>query len=358
MNSSYGRRVAIAVLRCRTCGLLRGSRAVLHYVRPMSIELVEVGPRDGLQNETRTLDWAVRVEAVERLLAAGVRRVEAGSFVRADVVPQMADAEKVFGRVSRTAGASLSALVLNRRGLDAALAAGADEVNVVVPCTETLAQRNQNRSVGALLELAEAVVAAAREQQALATLTVAVAFGCPYEGEVAPERVVPVVQRAHAAGFDEIVFADTIGVGVPRQVEALARLAREHAPKAALRFHFHNTRNTGYANATAAVAAGDGARRGGRWIRWMRVRPRQQRQHRHGRAAVPARARRRLRDARPRGPRRDRDVGGREARSAHAQQPAARARLSAGRREHRALRGPSRRSGRSGVPLPRTRLPG
>lgn len=222
----------------------------------MSIELVEVGPRDGLQNETRTLDWAVRVELIQRLLAAGVRRVEAGSFVRADVVPQMADAEKVFGRVSRTAGASLSALVLNRRGLDAALAAGADEVNVVVPCTETLAQRNQNRSVGALLELAEAVVAAAREQQALATLTVAVAFGCPYEGEVAPERVVPVVQRAHAAGFDEIVFADTIGVGVPRQVEALARLAREHAPKAALRFHFHNTRNTGYANATAAVAAG------------------------------------------------------------------------------------------------------
>lgn len=225
-------------------------------LRAASFEPVEVGPRDGLQNEARTLDWAVRVELIDRLLAAGLRRVEAGSFVRADVIPQMADAAKVFAGVHRTAGARLSALVLNRRGMEAAVEAGADELNVVVPATETLAQRNQRRSIAELLEVADLVAATARGAGSSSTMTIAVAFGCPYEGQVGLEAVAPLVARAHAAGFDELAFADTIGVGVPAQVAQLAAMARAQAPGTALRFHFHNTRNTGYANALAALTAG------------------------------------------------------------------------------------------------------
>ncbi|MCF2531498.1 hydroxymethylglutaryl-CoA lyase [Yinghuangia soli] len=220
------------------------------------MEILEVGPRDGLQNEPVVLAVADKVELIARAVAAGARRVEAVSFVNPKLVPQMADAAEVMAEVPRQEGVSYSGLVLNPRGLDRALAAGVDEVNVVVVATETFSRRNQNRGVDDMLAAWAQIAGDARAAGARTTVTIAAAFGCPFEGEVAAERVLDIARRAAEAGPYEIALADTIGVGTPDRVRVLLDGLAEAAPGVRRRCHFHNTRNTGYANALTAVALG------------------------------------------------------------------------------------------------------
>ncbi|MCH1865331.1 hydroxymethylglutaryl-CoA lyase [Nocardioides sp. CFH 31398] len=225
-----------------------------------AVELVEVGPRDGLQNEDRALPPETRVALVERLVAAGVRRLETVSFVRPDRVPQMAGAEEVMAAVPTTApdGTPLThvGLVLNERGARRAVETAVGEINVVVPVTDEFCTRNQGTTVDGMLDHAAAAVEVARGAGVGTSVTLAVAFGCPFAGTVSTEHVAGVVDRVLALGVDELAFADTVGVGVPTQVAALADLLPRLPDAPRLRFHFHNTRNTGYANAWAAVALG------------------------------------------------------------------------------------------------------
>ena len=220
------------------------------------IDVIEVSPRDGLQNESVLLPTATKVELIRRATAAGARRIEAVSFVRPDAVPAMADAEAVLAAVPRRAEVSLIGLVLNERGFTRAQSASVDEINVVVPVTDTFARRNQNAGADELLAMAELVAESAARSGLPCSVTLAVAFGCPFEGEVDPERVVAFGVRVARAGAAEVAIADTIGVGVPTQVRRLLGELRAELPATPLRAHFHNTRNTGYANAMAAVDAG------------------------------------------------------------------------------------------------------
>jgi hydroxymethylglutaryl-CoA lyase len=220
------------------------------------VEIVEVGPRDGLQNEEAVVDTPVKVALIERMLDAGARRIEAASFVHPKRVPQMADAEAVMRALPRDRGASYIGLVLNERGLDRALGAGVDEVNVVVVATETFSQRNQGIGVDEMLRVWERIAQRAQHAGLRTSVTISAAFGCPFEGEVPAQRVVEVARQAAAAGPDEIALADTIGVGVPPQVTGLISEVREAVHTVPLRCHFHNTRNTGFANVVAALDAG------------------------------------------------------------------------------------------------------
>lgn len=222
-----------------------------------SVEIVEVGPRDGLQLEPGVMPTAAKVEFIERLIAAGLRRIEVASFVNPKKVPQMADAEQVLAGLGKRADVHYVGLVLNRRGFDRALAAGCNEIGMAVVASDTFNRRNQGvgtaESIDAWLEIAEA----ARTAGIRAQVTVSAAFGCPFEGEVPVERVVDVARRCAAARPFEIAIADTIGVGVPAQVTTLVAAVRSVLPSGTrLRAHFHNTRNTGLANAYAAVQAG------------------------------------------------------------------------------------------------------
>lgn len=221
----------------------------------MNVEIVEVGPRDGLQNEESLLSPDQKVRFVELALAAGVRRLEAVSFVRPDAVPQMADAEKVMALVPRRDDVSYIGLVLNGRGFTRAVDSGVDEINLVLAASESFNRRNQNAGTDALIAMVEEVLAEASRAGMPASVTIATAFGCPFEGEVHPDVVVGLVARAAAAGAREVALADTVGVGVPVQVRDLVARARE-VTGVPLRAHFHNTRNTGYANAVAALDAG------------------------------------------------------------------------------------------------------
>lgn len=220
------------------------------------VEVIEVGPRDGLQNEAAILSADDKVRLIERSVAAGLRRIEAVSFVNPRRVPQMADAEAVMARVPRGGGVAYAGLVLNRRGLDRALAAGVDEINVVVVATDEFSRRNQGCTVEEGLRTWAEVADEARAAGVRRTVTLAAAFGCPFEGEVPADRVLGLVRRAAESGPDEIALADTIGVGVPAQVRTLLTGAAEIAPGVPLRCHFHNTRNTGYANALTALDHG------------------------------------------------------------------------------------------------------
>ncbi len=221
-----------------------------------SVEIVEVAPRDGLQNESTLLPTATKVALIERCLDAGVRRIEAVSFVHPGRVPQMADAEAVMAALPRRDDASYIGLVLNRRGFDRAVAAGVDEINVVVTTTETFAERNQGSTVDGLVDSWLDIASAARQAGVRTSVTVSLSFGCPFEGEVAPERTLDIVRRVAEGAPDEIALADTIGVGVPAQVRELFAGARAIAPTTPLRAHFHDTRSTGIANALAAVESG------------------------------------------------------------------------------------------------------
>jgi len=212
----------------------------------MQVLLCDVGPRDGLQNEPDVLPPEIRAELVDRLAAAGLRRIEAVSFVREDRVPQMAGAEEVIERVRRRQGVELSGLVLNERGWERFAAAGLDRVNVTFAATESFNQRNGNATLAEAIERTEAILSAAGETPA--TVTISCSFGCPFEGRVDPGVVTELASRF--AGRAEVVLADTIGVATPSAVRALVERA------GAAGFHGHNTRNTGYANCLAALEAG------------------------------------------------------------------------------------------------------
>ena len=213
------------------------------------ISICEVGPRDGLQNEKDVLAPKTRAELVNQLAAAGLPVVEAVSFVSAERVPQMAGAEEVVEGIERRDGTTYAGLALNERGYDRLRAAGLDEVRFAVAATESFSKRNANASVDEAVAAAEQVLARAREDGLRSTATISVAFGCPFEGRVDPERVVALAERLR--GADEVVLADTIGVATPGQVRALVE--RVGKPVGA---HLHNTRNTGFANAYAALEAG------------------------------------------------------------------------------------------------------
>ena len=221
------------------------------------VEVLEVSPRDGLQNDPAMLTTGQKVELVTRCVEAGARRVEVASFVSPSRVPQMADAEAVIEATAEQPGLSAIGLVLNDRGLDRALTTRVREVNVVVVSTDTFSERNSGMPTAAAAEMATRVLTRARAEGLGTSVTLAAAFGCPYEGEVEPGRVAELAGRLAEAGVDEIALADTIGVAVPRNVTALVGLVRDTVPaEVRLRGHFHNTRNTGYANALAAVEAG------------------------------------------------------------------------------------------------------
>jgi hydroxymethylglutaryl-CoA lyase len=221
------------------------------------IEIVEVGPRDGLQNEKAILDAGVKVEFVRRLEGAGVRRIEAVSFVNPRRVPQMAGAEEIMAALPREPGVSRIGLVLNERGWERAVASGCDEANVVVCASDSFGVRNQGATVAQqVATLANIVGRREIEGGPPISLTVSVAFGCPFEGEVAADRVVDIVSQAAALGIGEIALADTIGVADPWTVRSLIAAARAAAPSTRLRMHFHNTRGAGLANAFASVEAG------------------------------------------------------------------------------------------------------
>ena len=224
-----------------------------------AVEIVEVSPRDGLQAEDVLLDTATKLALIERAVAAGVRRIEVCSFVNPKRVPQMADAEAVLaglpGGPARD-DVTYIGLVLNRRGFERAADAGMREINAVVVATDTFAERNQGTTSAGTIEAFADIAARAVDAGIRPTVTVSAAFGCPYEGEVPTERVVEVVRQVAAAGAAEIALADTIGVAVPSDVTARIEAVRPALGDAALRAHFHNTRNTGIANAYAAVEAG------------------------------------------------------------------------------------------------------
>ncbi len=221
------------------------------------VEIVEMSPRDGLQNEATLLSTEDKVDLVRRAVGAGARRVEVTSFVNPARVPQLADAAEVLAALPRVAGVRYAGLVMNRRGLERALEAGVDEIDVVVVATDTFCQRNQGMTTEEACETAAALVAEAQAAGVFATVTVGAAFGCPFEGEVPVDRLREVLARVVDTGPDELSLADTIGVGVPSDVATRLRLAREMAGAAMpLRLHLHDTRHTGVANAVAAVQAG------------------------------------------------------------------------------------------------------
>lgn len=223
-------------------------------VRLVSVEVVEVGPRDGLQNEEKTLAPEVRAELCDRLAAAGLSRIEAASFVNPRLVPQMTGAEEVLAKIERRPGTVYAGLALNERGYERAVEAGVDEVRYAFPVTDSFARRNQNTTVAEAAALASRLVERARMDGVRISVTLSVSFGCPFEGKVEPERVLEIAGRVAEAAPDEIVLADTIGVGVPRQVRELVEGVRGMGVTVGC--HFHNTRNTGFANAVAAVEAG------------------------------------------------------------------------------------------------------
>jgi hydroxymethylglutaryl-CoA lyase len=221
-----------------------------------NIEMVEVGPRDGLQNESVVFTTTQKLELIGRMLDAGARRIEATSFVNPKLVPQMADAEAVAAGLPRRDGVTFIGLVLNKRGALRALEAGMDELGAVCAASDGFAARNQGMTSDASLAVCCEIVRLAREHQRRAQITISTAFGCPFDGEVNPSRVVEMARLAAAAGPVEIAVADTIGVASPGEVSALvARVAAAIKPLA-VRVHFHNTRNTGLANVWAAVQAG------------------------------------------------------------------------------------------------------
>ncbi len=230
-----------------------------------AIEIVEVAPRDGLQNEPGVVATSDKVQLIERVIAAGARRVEVASFVNPARVPQMADAESVIAALPDLREVSYIGLALNKRGLMRALATrdggqrGVDEVGCVMAASDAFGMRNQGQSADESADEARAMIRFAHDNALRASVTIAVAFGCPFEGAVPQARVVELAKRVLEAGPAEIALADTIGVAGPREVGDLFAALRDITPPdIPLRAHFHNTRGTGIANAWAAISAGVG----------------------------------------------------------------------------------------------------
>ena len=224
-----------------------------------SVEIIDVGPRDGLQNEPEILDVSTKVTFISKLCDAGLKRIEAVSFVNPKRVPQMADAEEVFAALPVDDSVTYIGLVLNQRGLDRALAVGCKEVNYALVASDTFSQKNQGTTVEQAINVYENIAAEAKKSGVRCSLTISTAFGCPFQGEVPPEQVIRLVERVAGNDTYEIALADTIGCAVPSQVADLFSAVMEIAPNANFRAHFHNTRNTGLANCYAAVEAGVGS---------------------------------------------------------------------------------------------------
>ena len=222
------------------------------------VQIVEVSARDGLQNDPARLSTEQKVELIARTTKAGLTRAEIASFVHPRLVPQMADAEAVVAGVLATVGSTGSwiGLVLNTRGFHRAAATGVDEVNCVVGVSDEFSQANQGMSTQDALKVVAEVVPLAREAGIEPTVTLSVAFGCPFSGEVPVSRLAEVAAQAAGTGVAEVALGDTIGVGVPRDVTERVAAVRAEIGGTRLRAHFHNTRNTGYANALAAADAG------------------------------------------------------------------------------------------------------
>jgi hydroxymethylglutaryl-CoA lyase len=234
---------------------------------PDEVQIREVGPRDGFQNEPETIPTAQKIELIDALARTGVKRLEVTSFVRADVIPQLADAAEVLRGVDLPEDVGVSVLVPNERGLENALALlktsrerggrqAFDEINVFLSASETHNRKNVNRSVEESLAGLEIVLTRAREAGLRCEGVISTSFGCPYEGRVSPERVLEIARRLHAAGAQEIGFGDTTGMANPRQVGELFTLWCDDLQGAQLTAHFHNTRGQGLANVLAALQAG------------------------------------------------------------------------------------------------------
>jgi hydroxymethylglutaryl-CoA lyase len=225
---------------------------------PEQVRIREVGPRDGFQNEPDVIATEQKVRLVDMLSASGLERLEVTSLVRPDVIPQLADAEQVLAAVQRRDGVAFSVLIPNERGLERALELRDrfDEVNLFLSATETHNKKNVNRSVEESLQDLERTIGAAREAGLRCEGVVAVSFGCPYEGEVPPERVFGIAERLAGAGCEEVGFGDTTGMANPRQVREFFAAARERLGSVELTAHFHNTRGQGLANILAALEEG------------------------------------------------------------------------------------------------------
>lgn len=221
-----------------------------------AIEIVEVGPRDGLQNEATIVSTADKVELIRRAIAAGAKRIEVASFVNPKRVPQMADADDVVTLLGKPEGVTRIGLVLNERGAERAIACGVDQLGAVAVASDAFGLRNQGQDSTESVATARSIIAMGKAEGVPAQVTIAVAFGCPFESEVNPAHVVSMAERLATAGPVEIALADTIGVAVPAQVSQLFKALRCAMPDVKLRAHFHNTRNTGIANVWAAVEAG------------------------------------------------------------------------------------------------------
>jgi hydroxymethylglutaryl-CoA lyase len=224
--------------------------------KPRRISIIEVGPRDGLQSEPEILTTATKIEFIKRAIDAGIRRTEVTSFVHPKRVPQMADAEAVIQGLPQRDDVIYIGLVLNRRGFDRARDVNIDEIGMAVVASDTYNQKNQGvptkESIKAWLEIAKD----AKDAGIRANVMVSSAFGCPFEGEVPLSRVLDIVDQVMEGDPVELGIADSIGVAVPNQVTELIEAVKERAPNVPIRCHFHNTRNTGLANAQAALDAG------------------------------------------------------------------------------------------------------
>lgn len=224
-------------------------------VLPDRVSIREVGPRDGLQNED-PVPTADKVRLIDALSATGVGRVEAVSYVHPKAIPQMADADEVWGAVARNPRVRYSALVPNLRGAQRALAGGFTEVEVVVSASDTHNRRNINRATEESLDEIAQLIPALHEGGSTAEVIIATSFGCPYEGDVDPKRVAAIVDRVVADGADRVAFGDTTGMGTPRRVRELLSIVRERHPDVPMLLHFHNTRGTGLANILTALEFG------------------------------------------------------------------------------------------------------
>ena len=223
---------------------------------PKSVEIVEVGPRDGLQNEKTLVATDDKLAFIRRAIAAGCKRIEIASFVHPKLVPQMADAEDVVRELGKVEGVTRIGLTLNKRGALRALEAGVDQLGAVCVASDGFGLKNQNQTSAQTVDTAKEIIRLADAEGRTAQVTISTAFGCPFDGEVSEGRVLEIVKQLADVGPCEISLADTIGVGVPSQVSSLVRKTAEIIDHIPVRVHFHNTRNMAIANVWAAIEAG------------------------------------------------------------------------------------------------------
>ncbi|MFT4561523.1 MAG: hydroxymethylglutaryl-CoA lyase [Gammaproteobacteria bacterium] len=220
------------------------------------VEIVDVGPRDGIQSQSTILETTTKLEFITRLIDAGVRRIEVASFVNPKRVPQMADIDTLVKRLPNNDDVKYIGLVLNRRGFERAVDSGIDQINCTTVASETFCQRNQGASIAEMDKMMEDIIRESQARGLFFGVTIGASFGCPFEGEIDPARVADMARRFADLGVDEIALADTIGVAAPTDVSRLLDLVMPVVGKTPLRAHFHNTRNTGVANAYAAIQSG------------------------------------------------------------------------------------------------------